>query len=350
MMKRWPVVTRLLPLLAGLALLLSACGREDLSALRPQGPVAREQFGLMQLSISIMVIVVVVVFALAIYVLIRFRRRKGDDTIPVQVEGNHKLEIIWTVIPLMLLVVLGVPTIQSVFGLAKDYSQDENAIQVKVTAHQYWWEFEYPQYGITTAQDLVIPEGKIISIEAQTADVIHSFWIPSLAGKIDTNPAGNVNRMFFQADRTGVFLGKCAELCGPSHANMDFKVKSVDEASFQRWTTAMAAPTVLPEDPAVAELLASQCLTCHAIGDQGISLYPDLTGIGSRESVAGILVNVPEDQTDRYDNEGTVYENLKRWLTDTEAVKPGNQMGQMDLTEEQIDALASYLADQKLEY
>ncbi|WP_020619760.1 cytochrome c oxidase subunit II [Paenibacillus daejeonensis] len=349
MMKRWPVVTRLLPLLAGLALLLSACGREDLSALRPQGPVAREQFGLMQLSISIMVIVVVVVFALAIYVLIRFRRRKGDDTIPVQVEGNHKLEIIWTVIPLMLLVVLGVPTIQSVFGLAKDYSQDENAIQVKVTAHQYWWEFEYPQYGITTAQDLVIPEGKIISIEAQTADVIHSFWIPSLAGKIDTNPAGNVNRMFFQADRTGVFLGKCAELCGPSHANMDFKVKAVDEASFQRWTTAMAAPAVLPEDPAVAELLASQCLTCHAIGDQGISLYPDLTGIGSRESVAGILVNVPEGEAE-YTNEGTVYENLKRWLTDTEAVKPGNQMGQMDLTEEEIDALASYLAEQKLEY
>ena len=350
MMKRWPVLTRLLPLLAGLALLLSACGREDLSALRPQGPVAREQFGLMQLSISIMVIVVVVVFALAIYVLIRFRRRKGDDTIPVQVEGNHKLEIIWTVIPLMLLVVLGVPTIQSVFGLAKDYSQDENAIQVKVTAHQYWWEFEYPQYGITTAQDLVIPEGKIISIEAQTADVIHSFWIPSLAGKIDTNPAGNVNRMYFQADRTGVFLGKCAELCGPSHANMDFKVKAVDEAAFQRWTTAMAAPAVMPEDPAIAELLASQCLTCHAIGDQGISLYPDLTGIGGRESVAGILVNVPEEQTERFKNEDTVYENLKRWIADPEAIKPGNLMPKVDLSEEEIDAIASYLAEQKLEY
>ncbi|MFS0725962.1 cytochrome c oxidase subunit II [Paenibacillus sp. 1P07SE] len=350
MMKRWPVVTRLLPLLAGLALLLSACGREDLSALRPQGPVAREQFGLMQLSISIMVVVVFVVFALAIYVLIRFRRRKGDDTIPVQVEGNHKLEIIWTVIPLMLLVVLGVPTIQSVFGLAKDYSRDEDALQVKVTAHQYWWEFEYPQYGISTAQDLVIPEGKIISIEAQTADVLHSFWIPSLAGKIDTNPGGNVNRMYFQADRTGVFLGKCAELCGPSHANMDFKVKAVDEASFERWTTAMAAPAILPEDPAIAELLASQCLTCHAIGEEGLDVYPNLTGIGSRESVAGILVNVPEEETERYSNEGTVYENLKRWIEDPQGIKPGNLMPQVDLTEEEVDAIARYLADQKLEY
>ncbi|GBF76946.1 cytochrome c oxidase subunit II [Paenibacillus sp. 598K] len=349
MMKRWPVVTRLLPLLAGLALLLSACGREDLSALRPQGPVAQQQYGLMLLSISIMVIVVVVVFALAIYVLIRFRRRKGDDTIPVQVEGNHKLEIIWTVIPLMLLVVLGVPTIQTVFGLAKDYSKDEEAIQVKVTAHQYWWEFEYPQYGITTAQDLIIPEGKIISIEAQTADVIHSFWIPSLAGKIDTNPAGNVNRMYFQADRTGVFLGKCAELCGPSHANMDFKVKAVDEASFERWTAAMAAPAVMPEDAAVAELLASQCLYCHAIGEQGIDLNPNLTGIGSRETIAGILVNVPEGEA-KYKNEGTVYENLKRWLKDTDAVKPGNLMGQMDLTDDEIDAIAKYLAEQKLDY
>lgn len=350
MMKRWPVVTRLLPLLAGLALLLSACGREDLSALKPQGPVAQQQYGLMLLSISIMVIVVVVVFALAIYVLIRFRRRKGDDTIPVQVEGNHKLEIIWTVIPLMLLVVLGVPTIQTVFGLAKDYSKDEEAIQVKVTAHQYWWEFEYPQYGITTAQDLIIPEGKIISIEAQTADVIHSFWIPSLAGKIDTNPAGNVNRMYFQADRTGVFLGKCAELCGPSHANMDFKVKSVDEASFERWTAAMAAPAVMPEDAAVAELLASQCLTCHAIGDQGIQLYPDLTGIGSRETIAGILVNVPTPEDAKYKNEGTVHDNLVRWIKDPQSIKPGNQMPQVDLTDEEIDAIASYLADYKLEY
>ena len=108
-----------MPLLAGMVLLLSACGRADLSTLRPQGPVAEEQFGLMKLTIGIMVLVVIVVFAIAVYVIIRFRRRPGDKTIPVQVEGNHKLEIIWTVIPIILLVILGVPTVKTVLVLRK---------------------------------------------------------------------------------------------------------------------------------------------------------------------------------------------------------------------------------------
>ncbi|MBD2847378.1 cytochrome c oxidase subunit II [Paenibacillus sp. IB182496] len=348
MMNRWPVVKRLLPLLAGMALLLSACGREDLSALNPQGPVAQEQLGIMKLSITIMVLVVVVVFAIAIYVLFRFRRKPGDQTIPKQVEGNHKLEIIWTVIPLILLVILGVPTIQSVFGLAQDYSKDENAIQIKVTAHQYWWEFEYPDHGITTAQEMIIPTNAVISIEAQSADVIHSFWIPSLAGKIDTNPGGNVNNMYFEATKPGVYLGKCAELCGPSHAYMDFKVKAVDDASFERWVTAMKEPATLPEDAAIAETFTSQCLTCHAIGDKGLQgLYPNLTGMGSREAVAGFLLNTDDP---KYKNEGSVYDNLVRWIKDPEAVKPGNQMPKVDLSDEEIEAIAKYLSEQKLDY
>ncbi|GGG16240.1 cytochrome c oxidase subunit II [Paenibacillus abyssi] len=347
MMNRWHVVKRLLPLLAVMALLLSACGREDLSTLNPQGPVAEEQFGLMKLSISIMVLVVVVVFAIAIYVLIRFRRRPGDKTIPVQVEGNHKLEIIWTVIPLVLLVILGVPTIQSVFGLAKDYSKDENAVQIKVTAHQYWWEFDYPQYGVKTAQEMIIPTNAVISIEAKTADVIHSFWIPSLAGKIDTNPGGNVNRMYFEAPKSGVYLGKCAELCGPSHAYMDFKVKAVDEASFERWVAGMKAPAEMPSDPEIAELFASQCLTCHAVGDKGGTIYPNLTGMGDRLAVAGFLINTDDPQ---YKNEGTVYDNLVRWIADPQEVKPGNNMPKVDLTQQEIEAIAKYLSEQKLDY
>ncbi|XEC94102.1 cytochrome c oxidase subunit II [Paenibacillus tarimensis] len=347
MMNRWRVVKRLLPLLGAMALLLSACGREDLSTLNPQGPVAEEQFGLMKLSISIMIFVVAVVFAIAIYVLIRFRRRPGDNKIPVQVEGNHKLEIIWTVIPLLLLVVLGVPTVKSVFGLAQDYSKDETAVQIKVTAHQYWWEFEYPQHGVKTAQEMIIPTNAVISIEAKTADVLHSFWIPSLAGKIDTNPGGNVNRMYFEAPKPGVYLGKCAELCGPSHAYMDFKVKAVDEASFNRWVAAMKAPAAMPEDPAIAEKFASECLTCHAVGDRGGLLYPNLTGMGDREAVAGFLVNTDDP---KYANEGTVYDNLVRWISDPQEVKPGNQMPKVDLTEQEIEAIAQYLADQKLDY
>ncbi|MFD0712783.1 cytochrome c oxidase subunit II [Paenibacillus sp. GCM10027626] len=345
MMNRWHVLKRLMPLLAGMVLLLSACGRADLSALRPQGPVAEEQFGLMKLSITIMTIVVVVVFLLAIYVIIRFRRRPGDKTIPVQVEGNHKLEVIWTVIPIIMLIILGVPTIKTVFGLAEDYSKDPNAIQIKVTAHQYWWEFEYPKEGVKTAQELIIPNDAVISVEAKTADVIHSFWIPSLAGKMDTNPGGNVNKMYFKAPKTGVYLGKCAELCGPSHALMDFKVKVVDRASYDRWILAQKAPVAMPKDEKVAEALAT-CLTCHAIGE-GNNWAPNLTGIGSRETVGGILVNTDNK---KYSNEGTVQENLERWLRETNKVKPGNMMGQIPLSEDQIKGVAEYLAGLKLDY
>lgn len=336
-----------MPLLAGMVLLLSACGRADLSTLRPQGPVAEEQFGLMKLTIIVMVLVVLVVFAIAVYVIIRFRRRPGDKTIPVQVEGNHKLEIIWTVIPIILLVILGVPTVKTVFGLAQDYTKDPKAIQVQVTAHQYWWEFNYPNLGVKTAQELLIPDDAVISVEAKTADVLHSFWIPSLAGKVDTNPGGNVNIMYFKAPKTGVYLGKCAELCGPSHSLMDFKVKVVDRKSFDRWVAAMKAPVALPADKDVADVLNNQCLSCHAIGANGGQLFPNLTGIGGREAVAGILVNTNDP---KYANEGSVEHNLAKWIKDPQAVKPGTLMPKVELTDQQIDAIAKYLAGLKLDY
>ena len=350
-MKRWQFVKRLAPLMALLVLVLSACGREDVSTLNPQGPVAQEQLNLMIISITIMSIVVIAVFAISIFVLIKFRRRKGDNTIPKQVEGNHKLEIIWTVIPVIMLVILAVPTLTSVFKLSNDYSEDPDALQVIVTAHQYWWEFEYPQLGIKTAQELVVPTDKVISITASTADVIHSFWIPALAGKIDTNPDGNVNKMYFEAPKAGVYLGKCAELCGLSHGLMDFKVKAVEPSSFERWQSAMTGAVALPTDPEIASAFESKCLTCHAIGqDGGFSMYPNLTGIGSRESVGGILMNVEEGEAE-YTYEDTVYNNLYKWIKDPEKHKPGNQMSDTyTLTETELEGIAEYLTNLKLEF
>lgn len=354
-MNRWNVMKRILPLLAGLTLLLSACGRSDLSVLDPQGPVAERQYDLMKISISIMTLVVVVVFAICIYVLIRYRRRAGDKSIPKQVEGNHKLEIIWTVIPLVLLLILGVPTIQSVFGFAKDYSKDPQAVNVKVTAHLYWWEFEYPDLGITTAQELMVPTGKKIQFELVAADVKHSFWIPSIGGKMDTNP-GSSNRMYLEFPNEGVFRGKCAELCGPSHALMDFKAKAVSPEAFDRWVAAMKAPAKLPEDPKVAEAFQSKCLTCHAVGDQGGSGFPDLTGVGGRQTIAGILYN-SDVVADPYKDDKTTEENLKEWIRDTQKVKPGNSMPSFSegteatqLTEEELNGIAKYLAGYKLDY
>ncbi|OBZ10501.1 cytochrome c oxidase subunit II [Bacillus sp. FJAT-27264] len=348
MMKTWQAVRRLLPMIAVFGLiLLTGCGRADLSALRPQGPAAETSYGLMKLSITIMVVVLLIVFSIAAFVMIRFRRKPGQSEIPEQVEGSIKLEILWTVIPLILVVVLAVPTVKAVFAAGNDHWNDKNAIKVKVTGHQYWWEFEYPDYGVTTAQDLVIPKGKDIAFELKTADVIHSFWVPSLSGKLDTNPAGTINRFSFSAPNEGVYRGKCAELCGPSHGLMEFKVKSVSEEAFQKWIDGMKKPAaVLPEDPALAKTFKDQCLKCHAVGDQGISVGPNLTGIGSREAIAGILIN------DDSGVEGaSVEENLKTWLHDPKSVKPNNLMPNpkdLGLTDEEIDGIAHYLANYKL--
>ena len=193
-----------------------------------------------------------------------------------------------------------------------------------------------------------MPEGTKIAIEAKTADVLHSFWIPALAGKIDTNPGGNVNRMFFETpNNSGIYMGKCAELCGPSHALMDFKVKVVDDTSFENWINATKAPAVLPEDPAIAETFKNECLTCHAVGELGGPAYPNLTGIGDRETVAGILVNTDNP---KYENEGSAYDNLYKWLKDPQAVKPGNGMPKVELTEQELEGISRYLADYKLNY
>ncbi|MFD1177403.1 cytochrome c oxidase subunit II [Paenibacillus puldeungensis] len=352
MMKPWKAVKRLLPLFAGMALLLSACGREDLSALRPQGPVAEGQLGLIKLSISIMVVVMLIVFGIAGYVWVKFRRKPGQNEMPKQVEGNFKLEVIWTAIPLLLVIVLAVVTVQKVFAYAEDYSNDKNAVKVKVTSHLFWWEFSYPDYGITTAQDMIIPTGKKIALELKTADVLHSFWVPSLAGKTDTNTDGTVNNAWLEASKEGVYLGKCAELCGPSHAYMEFKVKAVSQESFDKWAQAMKAPVQTIEDPAVAEVFKSQCLSCHAIGDQGGPLGPNLTGIGSRETVASILHN--SEASGKPSDGKPVKDNLVQWLSDPQAVKPGNKMPDpkkdLGLSDAQIEAIADYLANSKLSY
>ena len=222
--------------------LLTGCGNEDLSALKPQGPVAEEQLFLMKLCLGVMIFVFLVVMVIYVYVLLRYRKRKGQNIIPEQVEGNHVLEIVWTVIPIVLLLIIAVPTVSITFNLAKDYRGHEDALHVKVTAHQYWWEFEYPELGIRTAQELVIPAGKFIAFDVISADVNHSFWIPTLGGKIDAN-AGISNTFYLKADQANQLLqGRCAELCGASHALMDFKVKTLSEADFSAWVAKMKAP------------------------------------------------------------------------------------------------------------
>ncbi|UFJ42335.1 cytochrome c oxidase subunit II [Brevibacillus humidisoli] len=338
MLNRWQHVWRLLALSIVTALMLTGCGDPTLSALIPSGPVAEEQLTLIKLSLFIMVGVIVVVMLIFAYVIIRYRKKPGQTGIPEQVEGNTKLEIIWTVIPIILLFILAVPTVMTTFTLAKDYSDEEGVVNVKVTAHQFWWEFEYPDLGVATAQDLYIPTGKRVMFQLTSKDVVHSFWVPSLGGKTDNVP-GLVNKMWLQADKEGVYQGKCAELCGASHALMDFKVVAVSPQEFDSWVEKMKAG---PAEPATAtakegqQVFQQSCIGCHAVGNQGGKLGPNLTAFGDREKLAGILENNPE--------------LLKQWIANPNQFKEGNRMPAFgeQLNEEQIDALAEYLSGLKI--
>lgn len=357
-MRRWQSAWRVIPLLALLTFVLTGCGLENLTALDPKGPVAEKQLSVIYLALIVMIGVFAVVMIIYVYVLLRFRKRKGQTGIPKQVEGNHKLEIIWTVIPFLLLIVIAIPTVKYTFELDKDYSNDPNALQVKVTGHQFWWEFEYMNEKVTTAQDLIIPTGRTIAFHLESADVIHSFWVPTLGGKKDTNP-GMTNMHYLKADKPGTYYGKCAELCGDSHALMDFKVKAVSPDEFDRWISSMKTPTVVPASAQAQEgekIFKDKCLACHAIYNtqtkqvEGGKVGPNLVDLADRSTIAGILFNREP---------GDLKNNLKTWLVDPQAVKPGNLMPNpmnvpgskmeqsLDLNESQINALVEYLSAQK---
>lgn len=347
---------RLLSVFTMLALVLSGCGKPFLSALTPAGEVAQQQYDLILLSLGIMTLVIAVVVVIFTIVMIRFRRKKGEeDKIPKQVEGSHVLEIVWTVIPIILLLILAVPTVAQTFyqgdvsAIGKtDEDGNPEALVIDVRAHQYWWEFEYPDLGIVTSQDLVIPTDERVYFRLIGADVKHSFWIPPLGGKLDTN-TDNVNKFWLivdqdRATKAGeVFYGKCAELCGPGHAYMDFKVKALPKGEFDTWVADMQNAEEPQPTTALAqqgeEIFNNSCISCHAVSTSNElpQIGPNLASFGEREKIAGIL-----DHTE---------DELKRWLKDPEAVKPGNKMTGMygKLKPEELDALTEYLMGLKVQ-
>jgi len=348
---------RLFSLFTVMALLLAGCGEPFLSTLQPAGEVADMQYSLMLLSTAIMVLVIIVVTIIFVYVVVRFRQRKGDENkIPKQVEGSHKLEIIWTVIPIILLIILAVPTVSQTFKLAdvepmNKEKRDKDTVVVNVRANLYWWEFEYPDYGIVTSQDLVVPTDERVYFNLIASDVKHSFWIPAVGGKMDTN-TDNKNQFWLEFDQKatekagGIFYGKCAELCGPSHALMDFKVKPLPREEFDQWVEKMKnAKQVTVTDPVAKqgeEIFNQSCIGCHAVTPvdnrpEQARTAPNLANFADRERIAGILEH----------NE----KNLKAWLKDPESLKPGNKMTRTypELTDEQLDALTKYLMSLKVE-
>lgn len=325
-----------------LALFLTGCGRENLTALVPKGYGAESSMYLIILTTVVMTFVFLAVMIAFVIVLLRFRKKEGqEDYIPKQVEGNKTLETVWTVIPIILVVIMAVPTVFATFDLA-DTSDAHESININVAGNQYWWHFDYEGEEIQTSQDMYIPVGEKVYVNLLASDVVHSFWVPSLSGKLDVNPE-NVNTMFIKANEEGVYFGKCAELCGPSHSLMDFKVIAVSPEDYEQWVQDMKVvdPEVISDDAVVQqgkELFdENSCMSCHAIGASAdyvadhVPIGPDLTSFGDRSRFAGILLPTKE--------------NLVDWIMDPESIKPGNKMTGMypDLSEDDASKIAEYL-------
>jgi cytochrome c oxidase subunit 2 len=276
----------------------------------------------------------VVVVALA-WILLRFRGRP-DTGLPRQVRGHALLEIGWTVAPAIVLLVIAIPTIEVVFRTQA--APARGALEVVVRGRQWWWEFYYPEYQLTTANELHLPVGRPATLILEGPDVIHSFWVPQLGGKRDVIP-GRLNRLSFTPDTPGEYLGQCAEFCGTSHANMGVRV-FVDAAdAFERWVVSERAPAAAPPAGPATDgatlFAASACVGCHTVrGVSNGTLGPDLTHFGRRKTLgAGLLPNTEE--------------NLTAWIRDPQYLKPGAKMPALGISERQARAMAAYLLSLK---
>lgn len=342
------------------SILLAACGENSPSILKTAGPVAEREGFVFWVILVIATIIFVSVEGMLIYSIVRFRERPGMPT-PRQIHGSLRIEVLWTVIPaFVLFIVLGF-TIQGLFAVAPDARPAGPTVEVRAVGHQWWWEFYYPQYNITTADDLNIPVGSVVHVSLYSNNVIHSFWVPQLTGKTDLIPGHN-NEKWFKADKTGTYLGICAEFCGAQHANMRFQVRATSSDEFQSWVSTQQQAGVTPAAGTLAadgaKIFAGQCTSCHGIvGVAGLKGYddpkvkcdsptvpclvgPNLTHFGGRDLIAGGVLTNNKDQCQNPNNLQNC--NLAKWLTNPQAVKPGNDMV-VNLTPDQIKALVAYL-------
>lgn len=267
-----------------------------------------------------------------IHVIVKGRKHEGEE--PPQFSGNNRLEATLFAVPVLIVIILFVATIETI-GDIDFHSQPENALVVEVTGYQYWWDFVYRETGVRTANELVVPVGRPVYFEMTSADVIHSFWVPNLGGKTDTIP-GQTTRMHLSADRPGVYYGQCTELCGPSHANMRLRVIAVPEEEFEAWLRGAQNFTPVITGASAQQgqqVFQAQCASCHAVkgtNAQGV-IGPDLSFMGERTTIgSGVWPNTPE--------------NMKAWISDSPGMKPGSKMTAFpNLTTQQLDDLVAYL-------
>jgi cytochrome c oxidase subunit 2 len=317
--------------------------------------------GVLMNTVWAAVVVFILVEGALLWVMWRYRGKPGDPE-PSQVHGNTILEIIWTAIPALVLAVIAVPTVRAIFVSYEVPAGD--ALEVEVIGHQWWWEFRYPQEGLVTANELHVPEGRTVTLKMHTKDVLHSFWIPRLAGKRDVFN-NRVTTLWFKADSTGYYSGQCAEFCGIQHGKMAFHVVVETPEEFDAFVAGLKATAPAPADSAAgaapataaapstgdtmvttlaaqaapsamadsgARLFQTRCTICHSLNamETREMIGPNLANVGSRRHIAaGTLLN-----TDA---------NLAAWIQDPQKIKVGVLMQNLGLTAEQAQMVAAYL-------
>jgi cytochrome c oxidase subunit 2 len=326
------------------AITLSALSAGPTNIFAPAGTPAGSIFSLSMLVLGITAAIFLVVGGILLYVLIRYRSRApigASEQEPPQIYGSNQIELSWTVIPILIVVMLFLATTRVIYT-TEHARRPGSAIDVTVIGHQYWWEYRYPALGVVTANELHVPVGDAkhpvpTYLTMSSADTDHSFWVPRLAGKMDVIP-NKVNSMWIDPQAPGLFVGQCAQYCGVQHAKMLIRVYADTPEQFAAWIAHQQQPAV--QDPAVAEgrdvFLHNACISCHTIrGTIATGRFgPDLTHVASRDTIAsGSVPNTPA--------------NLREFIDNPANFKPGALMPPMHLNSHDLDAVTAYLATLK---
>lgn len=318
--------------MTAMALFLAACSDRTPSALDPRGPAATRIADLWWFLLSLAGLVFLGVVGYLLFAL--FRRRQAGYAENTLLKGSRIVLFAGIIMPAVILTIVFGFTVATLNAISTPDIPEEYTIHI--IGHQWWWEVRYPHQQIVTANEIHIPAGQPVRIVLNSEDVIHSFWVPELQGKLDLVP-GMTTEYWIEADEPGVYIGECAEFCGVQHAKMQFLVIAEPLEQYAAWIEAQGQPARQPEDSLALRgqevFLGSTCINCHTVagthatGESG----PDLTHLASRRTLAA--ASVPN-------NRG----NLTGWITDPQHIKPGALMPPTDLTGSELQALLAYLA------
>ncbi len=304
------------------------------SIFSPESTPARWVFDLSLMVYTITGVIFVVVFGLITYTLVRFRKKAGDDgREPPQIYGSRQIELAWTIMPILTVLVLFLASARVVASTQRD-TRKPGSLEVNVVGHQFWWEYRYPGLDVVTANELHVPSGDLPTLlNLYSADVVHSFWVPRLAGKTDLVP-NFPNTMWIDPERPGLYLGQCAQYCGAEHAMMLLRVYVQTPEDFAKWVAAQRQPAPFSDAtlPGKEIFERTACMSCHTIAGTPANgrFGPDLTHLMSRDTLGSGIV----------DNTRV---NLRAWIKDPGALKPASLMPAMGLDDTELDAVTDYL-------